>query len=255
MTVLIIEDENVAIKQLRTHLYSIDNTLEVVGQLSSIEDCINWFAENQQPDIIFSDIELLDGNIFSFLDKHEISSPIIFTTAYDQYLLKAFDTIGVAYLLKPFTEEQIKKALAKCVVLKSENKKSYSDAIISDIKSALKGVSLNNYKQRLTIKLPSGLQLLPTAQISLIKADGALLHAFDFSGKKFPLTGTLLQIEEQLNPTVFFRINRSEIINIDAIEKIENQSSDRLALYLKGHKESFTVSTSKTPGFRKWIDN
>jgi two-component system, LytTR family, response regulator LytT len=255
MTILIIEDENVAIKQLKNHLFAIDHTLHVVDQLYSIADCESWFAKNQQPDIIFSDIELLDGNIFSFLDKHEVTSPIIFTTAYDQYLLKAFDTIGVAYLLKPFTEEQIKKALAKCVILKSENKKSYSEDIISSVKSALKEISQNKYKQRLTIKLPSGLQLLPTANISLIKADGTLLHAYDFVGKKFPLTGTLLQIEEQLNPALFFRINRSEIINVDAIEKIENQSSDRLAVYLKGHKEVFTVSTSKTPSFRKWIDN
>jgi two-component system, LytTR family, response regulator LytT len=255
MKVLIIEDENVARKQLISCLYNMDNTLEIVGQLSSIADCIDWFVDNEQPDIIFSDIELLDGNIFTFLDKHEVVSPIIFTTAYDQYLLKAFDTIGVAYLLKPFTEEQIKKALTKCLLLKSENKKSYSNDVLLSIKAALKDASQNMYKQRLTIKLPSGLQILPTANISLIKADGILLYAFDFSGKKFPLTGTLLQIEQQLNPAIFFRINRSEIINIETIEKIENESSDRLAIYLKGHRECFTISSSKTPSFRKWIDN
>jgi two-component system, LytTR family, response regulator LytT len=255
MTVLIIEDETVAVKQLINYLFSIDNTIEVVGQLSSIEECVEWFSLYKQPDIIFSDIELLDGNVFSFLDKHEIVSPIIFTTAYDQYLLKAFDTIGVAYLLKPFTEDQIKKALAKCALLKSENKKSYSEDILTSVKSVLKEIAQNTYKQRLTIKLPNGLYLLPTASISLIKADAALLNAYDFFGKKFPLTGTLSQIEQQLSPSVFYRINRSELININAIEKIENQTSDRLAIYLKGHKESFIVSTAKTPNFRDWIDN
>jgi DNA-binding LytR/AlgR family response regulator len=255
MTVLIIEDETVAVKQLINYLGNIDNTIKVVGQLSSIEDCVAWFSFNKQPDIIFSDIELLDGNVFSFLDKHEILSPIIFTTAYDQYLLKAFDTIGVAYLLKPFTEDQIKKALAKCLLLKSENKKSYSEDILSSIKTALKEISKNTYKQRLTIKLPTGLYLLPTASISLIKSDAALLHAYDFFGKKFPLTGTLSQIEQQLSPSVFYRINRSELININAIEKIETHSSDRLSVYLKGHKGSFIVSAAKTPDFRDWIDN
>jgi two-component system, LytTR family, response regulator LytT len=255
MTVLIIEDENIAVKQLINYLSNIDNKLEIAGQLSSIAGCENWFAAHPQPGIIFSDIELLDGNIFTFLDKYEITVPIVFTTAYDQYLLKAFDTIGVAYLLKPFTEEQVKKAITKCLLLKSENKKSYSDDILSGIKAALKDASQNKYKQRLTIKLPSGLQILPVSNISLIKADGILLHAFDFSGKKFPLTGTLLQIEEQLSPAVFFRINRGEIINIEAIEKIENQTSDRLAVYLKGHRDCFSISASKTPGFRKWIDN
>lgn len=255
MKVLIIEDENIAVKELISYLYRIDKTIEIVGQLSSIADCIDWFSENMLPDIVFSDIELLDGNIFSFLDKHEITSPIIFTTAYDQYLLKAFDTIGVAYLLKPFTEDQIKKALAKCVLLKSENKKSYSEDILINVKAVLKDISQNNYKQRLTIKLPTGLYLLPTSNISLIKADVVLLHAYDFLGKKFPLTGTLSQIEQQLSPTVFYRINRSELININAIEKIENQTSDRLSVYLKGQKESFTVSTAKTPNFRNWIDN
>lgn len=255
MKVLIIEDETIAKKQLIHYLTNIDNTIDIVGQLSSITDCERWFTEHPQPDIIFSDIELLDGNIFIFLDKHEITTPIIFTTAYDQYLLKAFDNIGVAYLLKPFTEEQVKKAITKCVLLKSENKKSYSNDVLADIKAALKDVSQINYKQRLTIKLPSGLYLLPIESISLIKADTALLNAYDFFGKKFPLTGTLLQIEQQLNPRVFFRINRSDLININAIEKIEHQSSDRLAVYIKGHKDSFTVSASKTPDFRKWVEN
>lgn len=255
MTVLIIEDEHVARKQLISYLSSIDYTIEIVGHLSSIAECESWFGEHPQPDIIFSDIELLDGNIFIFLDKHEITSPIIFTTAYDQYVLKAFDTIGIAYVLKPYTEEQIKKAITKCLLLKSESKISNSNDILLDIKAALKDVSQLNYKQRLTIKLPSGLQILPTANISLIKADGVLLYAFDFLGKRFPLTGTLLQIEQQLSPRVFFRINRSEIININAIEKIEYQSSDRLAVYIKCHRDLFSISASKTPSFRKWIDN
>jgi two-component system, LytTR family, response regulator LytT len=255
MNVLIIEDENIAIKQLISNLTSIDGAINFVGQLSSVDDCFNWFSVNEQPDLIFSDIELLDGNVFQFLDKFEVKSPIIFTTAYDQYVFKAFDAIGVGYLLKPFTEEQVKKALNKCLLLKSANQKSYSDEILMNLKAALKEVSLNQYKQRLTIKLPSGLQLLSTSNISLIKAEGVLLTAYDFFGKKFPLTGTLLQMEQQLNPSTFFKINRSEIINIDAIEKIENHTSDRLSVYLKGQKECFTVSTSKTPSFRKWIDN
>jgi two-component system, LytTR family, response regulator LytT len=107
----------------------------------------------------------------------------------------------------------------------------------------------------LTIKLPSGLQILPTVNVSLIKADGALLYAYDFIGKRYPLTGTLLQLEQQLSPSMFFKINRSEIVNINAIEKIENQTSDRLSVYLKGQREFFIVSATKTPNFRKWIDN
>lgn len=255
MDVLIIEDEPVALKQLKNYITAIDVTINVVGELLSLEDCKKWFATHKQPDLVFSDIELLDGNVFSFLDKYEVTSPIIFTTAYDHYLLKAFDSTGISYLLKPYTEEQLKKALAKCLLLKAENKKSYTNDLILSLKSALKDASLTNYKQRLTIKLPSGLHLLPTAEISLVKADGVLLHVYDFSGKKFPLTGTLLQIEQQLNPTVFYKINRSEIININAIEKIENETSDRLSVYLKGQKECFIISNSKTSNFRKWIDS
>ncbi len=255
MTVLIIEDEKVAAKQLMYYLLNIDDTIEIAGQLSSVADCVDWFEENEQPDVIFSDIELLDGNIFSFLDKNEIISPIIFTTAYDQYVLKAFESIGISYLLKPYTEEQLKKALTKCMLLKYENKKSYYNDIISNIKIALRDAAINNYKQRFTIKLPTGLFLLPTESISLIQADGVFLHAYDVSGKKFPLTGTLLHLESQLNPLVFFKINRSDIINIHAIEKIKNETSDRLSIQLKGQKECFTISSSKTPSFRKWIDS
>lgn len=254
MTILIIEDENVAVWQLKRYLSNIDATIEIVGELSSIDDCVYWFANNGQPEVIFSDIELLDGNIFSFLDKHEILSPIIFTTAYDQYLLKAFDSIGVSYLLKPYTEDQIKKALNKCTILKSEHQKSYTADIITTIKSALKNASQTEYKKRFTIKLPTGLYILPIENVSLIEADSILLHSYDFTGKKYPLIGTLLQINQQLNPAIFFKINRSNLVNINAIERIENESSDRLAIYIKGQKNSFTVSSSLTPSFRKWID-
>jgi two-component system, LytTR family, response regulator LytT len=161
----------------------------------------------------------------------------------------------VGYLLKPYTESQINKALDKCRMLKSSHKKSYNSEIISTVKTVLKSASHFEYKKRLIIKLPSGLYILPVENISFIQAKEALLFAFDFSGKKYPLTGTLMQIYQQLNPDAFFKINRGTVINVEAIEKIENETSDRLSISLKGQKGNFTISSSIIPEFRKWVNS
>lgn len=254
MNILIIEDEPLAANQLINFINQVVPKAIILQTLNSISQCSDWFENNMQPDLIFSDIELLDGNVFNFYDKQVISCPIIFTTAYDQFLMKAFDGNGIAYLLKPLTKELVEKAILKCTALQTKSQPVISQDILQLLQKSLQQDTLNLYKQRFTIKTRSGIFLLPVSDIALIQADGVLLYAIDFKNKKYPLTGTLTAAEQQLNPENFFKINRGDIVSIDGIERIAPHIGDRLAVYIKGQKEFVVTSTQKTAAFRKWID-
>ncbi|MBF4505810.1 response regulator transcription factor [Flavobacterium sp. JLP] len=254
MNVLIIEDEPLAAKQLINFIKEINPAFTILETLNSISQCFEWFESNAQPDLIFSDIELLDGNVFNFYDKQVINCPIIFSTAYDQFLMKAFEGNGIAYLLKPLTKESVEKAILKCNTLQTKSKSGISHDILQLLQKSLQQEASSIYKQRFTIKTRNGIYLLPVSDIAFIQADGVLLYAFDFNNKKYPLTGTLIATEQQLNPEIFFKINRSDIVSINAIEKIAPHIGDRLAIYIKGQKEFAVTRAQKTSVFRKWID-
>ncbi len=254
MNILIIEDEPLAVKQLVGFIKEINLEFNIIAKLDSISACFDWFENNEQPDLIFSDIELLDGNVFNFYDKKAISCPTIFTTAYDQFLMKAFEGNGIAYLLKPFTQELVEKAFSKLNNLQGKSQRILSPDILQLLQKSLQKDATNLYKQRFTIKTNKGIYLLPASSIAYIKVEGVLLYAFDCTNKKYPLTGTLQATEQQLNPDYFFKINRSDIVCINAIEKIVPYLGDRLAVYIIGNKEFFITSTQKTSTFRKWID-
>ena len=254
MNILIIEDEPLAVKQLENFIYDINPEFNIIASLNSISQCFEWFKVNQQPDLIFSDIELLDGNVFNFYDKQTINCPIIFTTAYDQFLMKAFEGNGIAYLLKPFSKDLVEKSISKLKNLQLKSQTAISPDILQLLQKSLQQEATNLYKQRFTIKTNKGIFLLPVTDISFVQADGVLIYAFDFDGKKYPLTGTLIANEQQLNPENFFKINRSDIVSIDAIEKIAPHIGDRLAVFVKGQKDFMITSSQKTSAFRKWID-
>ena len=254
MNILIIEDEPLAVQQLEIFIKEINSSYNIIGKLNSISQCFEWFNANNQPDLIFSDIELLDGNVFNFYDKQIINCPIIFTTAYDQFLMQAFEGNGIAYLLKPFTKELVEKAISKLNNLQVKSQDSISPNILQLLQKSLQQEATNLYKQRFTIKTPKGIFLLSVSDIAFVQADGVLIYAYDFDGKKYPLTGTLIANEQQLNPENFFKINRSDIVSINAIEKIAAHIGDRLAVFIKGQKQFVITSTQKTAAFRKWID-
>ncbi len=254
MNILIIEDEPLAAKQLQNFIIDINPEFNIIPNLNSISQCFEWFKNNNQPDLIFSDIELLDGNVFNFYDKQTINCPIIFTTAYDQFLMQAFEGNGIAYLLKPFTKELVEKAIAKFNNFQVKNNNAISADVLQLLQKSLQQEITNPYKQRFTIKTSKGIFLLPVVDIAFVQADGVLIFAFDFDGKKYPLTGTLIANEQQLNPENFFKINRSDIVSINAIEKIAPHIGDRLAVFIKGQKNFMITSSQKTAAFRKWID-
>ena len=254
MNILVLEDEKIAalnIIDLLTNYFDIRPSIQWV---QSVEQGLIHLQKHGDPDLILSDIELLDGQAFSIYEQYEVSCPIIFTTAYDQFLLKAFQTNGIAYLLKPFSVDELTSALDKYLKLfKTKNHPKLDASLVAEFKKALKGAQ-KQYKNRFTIKKSSGIILLETKDICYFAAKNDLIYAIDSANKKHVINNSLNEIEKLLDPSEFFRINRAEIININFIEKMENYFGNRLAIKLRHIETTLKTSGPKTASFRKWVE-
>ena len=260
MNVLIIEDEELSARQITEYLAADAPTVTVVQVLKSIENGLDWFASNLMPDLIFSDIELLDGNVFALYSQVNITCPIIFITAYDQFLLQAFKVNGIAYLLKPFTGEQFRETLDKYQFLRQSFAPLASTAasglnadVLAELNQALRD-NHRTYKQRFTVRLRNSLYILTVEDVTYLQANEGVVFAVDKQGARYPLVGTLTELEKQLDPNKFFRINRSELVNIGYVEKIEPYFNNRLAIKLKTGPDSLMTSAAHTSEFRKWLE-
>ncbi len=250
--ILIIEDEIPARNKLKRFIEELDSPTEIVAELDTVQSAVD-FLKNHQPDLIFSDIELLDGNAFEIYQQVSVLCPIIFTTAYDQFWMEAFDGNGIAYLLKPFSKERFQKAWDKYLLIGNSTPKELY-AIANLTKLFHQTFTKNQYKKRFTINTHKGIYFLETVNILFFEAKEGIVFAYDTSGKKNLLSqATLKEIEEQLNPLDFFRINRSELIHKSYIEKIERYNKNTLAIKLKGYETHLKTSQSNTAMFREWL--
>ncbi|MEN5231624.1 LytTR family DNA-binding domain-containing protein [Sphingobacterium faecium] len=249
--VLIIEDEIPARKKIKRLLEELSTPNQVLAEIDTVGTAIS-FLKNNTVDLIFSDIELLDGNAFDIYREVHLNCPIIFTTAYDQFWMDAFDTNGIAYLLKPFSKERFQKAWDKFLLLRNTE-----DVMIERIAKLMEQNFLTKaYKKRFTIRLHQGIYFLDTEKINFFEACDGVLFAYDILGKKHVLSeSTLKEIEEQLDPSDFFRINRSELICKKYVEKIERYNKNSLAVKLQGHQEYLKTSQTMTAAFRSWIED
>ncbi|WP_299681237.1 LytTR family DNA-binding domain-containing protein [uncultured Tenacibaculum sp.] len=247
MKVLIIEDEVINIEIISDHILRYNNKIEIAATLQSKEEVKQWYAINEQVDLVFSDIELLDGNVFSLLNTNIIKSPIIFTTAYNTFYQDAFDVNGIAYLLKPISFNKFSKAMEKFESLQNKeiNWKEISETIHS---------LTNNYKERIIIKTKTEIKILSTKNASAILSNSGKCIAIDEHGKENEFRYKLSDLIKELNPKEFFQINRGEIVNINFIEKIEPYFGDRLAISIKNYKQHLITSAATTSEFRKWIE-
>ncbi|MFK8009470.1 MAG: LytR/AlgR family response regulator transcription factor [Saprospiraceae bacterium] len=252
MKIIIIEDEILAAEKLTNFIKKYDSEVEILATLDSIRACLDWFEKNEIPDLIFSDIELLDGNVFSFFQHKKITCPIIFATAYDEFLMKAFNENGIAYLLKPFDFKAFQQAMGKYEQLKN-NFKNFDDFLMDKIKTSFSR-NEKDFKKRFAVKTAKGIFIINVDEIAFIRAEEGLVFCITKNQKKFTLNHSLNELEQLLNPTVFFRLNRSEIINVNFIEKLENYFNDRLSVSLRNFKEKLISSASRTAALRRWID-
>ncbi len=254
MKILLLEDEKLAAQNLIRILSDYFDEEIFIQWVQSVEKGLLYLQRNEAPDLILSDIELLDGRVFKLYEQHEVESPIIFTTAYDQFLLEAFQTNGIAYLLKPFTEEDLKEALDKYLRLfKVDRKSSIDSTMLEELKMALNS-STKEYKSRFTLKKKNGILLIETKVIAFFFASNELVYCVDEGGRKHVLNYRMNDLENLLDPKLFFRINRSEIVNIAFIEKMESYFGSRLSISLKGQGATLKTSGPKTAAFRRWLE-
>jgi DNA-binding LytR/AlgR family response regulator len=250
MRIIIIEDEAPAANRLVKLLHSYDADIEIVKKLDSIESSIQYIETVENIDLIFMDIQLADGLSFDIFEKVNITTPVIFTTAFDQYTLKAFKVNSIDYLLKPIDENELEKALEKYEQLYHKKGNNFSDKMMK----LLQDINAVKYKERLLIKRGQQLSYLKTENMAHCFADGKLCYAVDFNGTKFLLENNLSQLEEQLQPNNFFRINRHLLVNIETIKKVHTWLGGRLKLEIIPITAVETiVSRERVNDFKEWL--
>lgn len=250
MNILIIENEKPAAERLVRLLMKIDKSISILGIIETVEETINRLQENPKPDLILMDIQLDDGLCFEVFEAVSVDIPVIFTTAYDEYTLKAFKVNSVDYLLKPVDEELLRAAIAKFMKLYGDN-----DPFRRDFKQLLFEFR-NQHKSRFLIKIGEKYRSVPAGEISHFHINERNVFLSDLQGKDYGIDYSLEQLQTMLDARKFFRINRECIVNIDAIALMYSYSSSRLQLTLKNIEKSdlFVVSRDKVGEFKRWID-
>ena len=259
MRTLIIEDEYPAAERLERLIEKVDPTVEVITVLDSIERAGEWFRHNKAPDLIFSDIQLSDGLSFEIFRQNVVSSPIIFTTSFDEYAIQAFKVKSIDYLLKPVKQKELKDALDKYRAIRSDFSHSERtlqlEAFLDSLPIGAGGRSAKKFKKRFLVK--SGEQLVPVSEeeIAYFLCSSEMVLLVKTDGKQFLIDYTLEQLEKLLNPEYFFRINRRFIAHLQGIRKIHTHFNGKLKLQLTPEvNDEVLVSREKAPHFKSWIE-
>jgi DNA-binding LytR/AlgR family response regulator len=253
MKSLIIEDEKLAAERIQLILKQYDPSIEVAGVFDSIEESVTWLRGNPAPDFILMDIQLADGSAFDIFKQIKITTPVIFTTAFDQYALEAFKVLSVDYLLKPVTIQALTQAIDKLKLLQHR-----ADIPVIDYNKIVQLLTERPvYKTRYAGRLGSKLHFIDTKEISFFEADNKVVYLVRNDGSRFLIDQTLEQLESMLDPKQFFRISRSVIIHIASVIQVKPYLNSRLVVALKtGLKtEEVIVSRERVNEFKSWADS
>ncbi len=251
MKILIVEDEDLAVKKLQKTLLSVEEDIEITGITDSVKDTVEWLQTNPAPDLILMDIELADGQSFNIFNMIEVKSPVIFTTSYDEYALKAFKVNSIDYLLKPVQVEDLQAAFRKFHSLKSDPPGENILHLVDELKQKLMP---KEYRKRFLVKNGQRLVSIEVSDISYLFSDGRLNFFKTQDNKKFVVDYTMDELENMLHPDQFFRISRSFILTIASISKMDDYFGNRLMLQLKPEIDrEVLVSREKVTAFKKWM--
>jgi two-component system LytT family response regulator len=249
MKIVIIEDEKPAAEKLQKALLKTHPEMDVVTILRSVKESIGWFREQPMPDLIFMDIELTDGSSLDIFEKVSINCPVIFTTAYDEYWQAAFEHNSIDYLMKPIREEKLILALSKY-----EKLKQYFAVQFKQLADFTKEPHTNVYKQRFLVKRGADYVSIPTADIAYFYAAHKLVCLVEKGGQKFILDQSLADIEKQLDPGLFYRVNRKYILQMNAIKRIRACPKSKLQLeVVPSSSEEIIVSQENAMAFKGWM--
>ncbi len=249
MRVVICEDEMPTADRLVVLLMQCERSIEIVQVLSSVEEAVKWFSENPKPDLIFQDIELSDGNCFRIFEEVEITSPIVFTTAFSEYALKSFSQNSIDYLVKPYDLSDIQKALRKFHQFRDAFRLPELGALERILKSSEK-------KSRFLVKVGDFYKTIQASEIACILSEDGMSVAYLSHGTKHLLDASLNDLSEELEESQFFRVNRSVIVSIQSIHSIQQWFSGRLKIRLipqMNITEEIIVSRYRVQEFKDWL--
>ena len=253
MNTLIVEDEINAFQYLEASLKKIDPAIQVLAHLESVEDTVNWLLDNPAPDLIFLDIELSDGRSFEIFEHIDVQAPIIFTTAYDQYAIEAFRQNSIGYLLKPIHIDELRRALDKYNRLRPAPAEA---ALPAQLQAVFR--KLNQQKKlRCLVKKGSHYEFINIEDIACVYSEDSLTFLHTFQRQRHLYTSTVEGLMGSLDEQAFFRINRGQIVNINAIDKIHPYFNQRMKLELSVPVDGveFLVSRARVGAFREWVDS
>jgi DNA-binding LytR/AlgR family response regulator len=251
---LIIEDEKLAAEHLQRLINQIDIKIEIDQIISSVDETLAWFNNNPMPDLIFLDIQLSDGLSFEIFNHINITCPIIFTTAFEEYAIKAFKVNSIDYLLKPISINDLKFAIDQFTSISNNFSDSYDQTLRYKVDQVMKLLT-NNYKSRFIVNVGMHIKSIEVEKINLFYSLEKSTFILDGTGKNYDINYSLEQIEKLIDPKQFFRISRKHIVNINVIADIISYSGSRLKLKIVNSKDDdILVSRSKLTAFRRWLE-
>lgn len=251
MKILIIEDEEPAFKRLQKMLREIEPDHTLVNQIVSVSSAVKWFAENDSPDLVISDIQLSDGISFEIFKQVQVTCPIIFITAYDQYAIEAFKVNSIDYLLKPVKKDELEKAVTKF--------KSYAGFAAPqtiDINKLLQSLHQADadYKKRFVVRYGEHIKTIDTEEVVYFYTEDKATFLCTKDARRFVIDFNLDTLDSMLDPKIFFRINRQYIISIHSIAEMFAYSKSRVLIKLTPpSKHETIVSTERSAGFKHWL--
>jgi DNA-binding LytR/AlgR family response regulator len=250
MNCLIVEDEKVAAERLVGLIKKYDPSIDISEIVQSVKNAVLWLNTHQAPELIFMDIQLADGLSFEIYEQTIVKTPVIFTTAYDEYALKAFKVNSIDYLLKPIDQHELNNAIDK---FKASNKhKEIPAQVFDNILNSL----TKNYKNKFVLKVGEHIKVFTLEDVQCFYSMEKYTFLQNNSGRDYAINYTLDQLEDLLDPAQFFRINRKFIVSFSAISDIISYSNSRLKVKLNSNEsDDLIVSREKVQEFKKWLEN
>ncbi|MCE7067078.1 LytTR family DNA-binding domain-containing protein [Dyadobacter sp. CY326] len=256
MNALIIEDEKLVALELAASIAEVNSDIKIIGTVGSVKTALRWFEENAEPDLIFADVQLADGVSFRIFEQFNLSCPVIFTTAYNEYAIQAFKVNGIDYLLKPVDWDELRKAITKAQsLIKSKVNLPFDVTKLLGLLN-VQGVTKPTFKEHFLGKARNSLIPVQVTDIACFIRD-QVNFLVNNAGERFVVDyETMDEIELLLDPDQFYRANRQCIISIGAVKQVKGMANLKLSVGLKepNHRFNVEISRDKAPAFKKWLE-
>ncbi|MEO1262856.1 MAG: LytTR family DNA-binding domain-containing protein [Bacteroidota bacterium] len=246
---IIIEDEDFAVDRLKMLLEETGNNVEIIEVLNNTKKAVQWLSKNKA-DLIFLDINLSDGNAFKIFEQVEVRTPIIFTTAYHEYALRAFEQFSIDYLLKPISREKLKNSIEKYRLLQRKEAKETG----AELQQLIGLMRAEKSPKRFLVTVGSKVKIINAPEIAFFSFDSKITFIHTLNGKRYPIDSSLKQLQLSLPPQDFFRVNRQYLLNREAVQELQYYSATRIKVHLSPEpQEDVFVARDKIGVFKRWL--